>query len=99
MARHPVAFWSWLVFGSLLGEALLILAFLIVLEPRIELRWTVALSPFAAGLWVVLRLVTEPVLPDAHPGASEILRLTMVFTAGFASLAAGFLLLRDSGLV
>lgn len=91
--------WPSIFLGVVLGEALLILAFMFFFEPQVPLRWTVALSPFAAGLWVLMRLVADPLVPDAQPEAVDLLQLTTLLTAVFASAAAGYILLRGAGLV
>ena len=97
---HPTTkSWPSVLLGVVLGEALLILGFLFFFEPRVPLRWTVALSPFAAGLWVLMRLVADPLVPDAHAEAVDLLQTTTLLTAVFASAAAGYILLHRAGLV
>jgi len=99
MVHSTTKSWPSICLGVVLGEALLILAFLFFFEPRVPLRWTVALSPFAAGLWVLMRLVADRLVPEAHADAVDLLQFTTLLTAVFASLAASYILLLRAGLV
>ncbi|MEM1355769.1 MAG: hypothetical protein AAGC44_08190 [Planctomycetota bacterium] len=91
--------WPKIALGFLVGESLLFLGFFYFFDPRIPLRWTVALCPFAAGLWVLMRWVADPLVPDAHAEAVDLLQMTTLLSAVFATFAAGYIFLQRSGLM